>query len=793
MKNGEINFNFHKLQLKESKSKDKGFLCRKHFMTKDFDFDEFEDGLNISGIDNNEENHKITKNSKNNYNKFSINEDFSQELVLDNSQNLDNYNENDLQLIERKLSFESIQFDFTKNNTNCNNNKTNNYKKKIRKEDLNNIPLPIFDCIYCTNEKIVFNNFINKILSDKYLLLTSNYDINNINKLLLNQPFIDKKLLNIIHSNTEYIKDYIPKEKYTNFIKSNKFNNICEMFNSKNKIYFKRKIELIHKKKDFQSRCKNEISKISNYDKCLFNPINSLNNNCEDLNEFVETLPKTSENFNSKKNCPIGSDSNNSINVSIVSLNKNEYSNHITDNNNILEDSFEKIEKKDESANDIEDIDEIMDCLKYDLKRKISKNYIKWEKKYYDIYNPEISSDYDCEDNYQSEQNYELIKNKNLKSSNFINNSYFILNNSSEFDRYNIKDNNNTISVYNNNLENESTNNKYNRKINNDKTYNNINYTNLIEDINVNRSLSLYNIININSYSNQKLKTSSFQKISSLEINKNKKTYKKTSFIRNNKSINYSKNKKNSLKFITSQQNYSLSNNNSTNYITKNSIYYKSNNSIKPKKYINGQKKKEIPCYFPKKNNKKLKLEKNNKIIKSKKVYNYLNNLYLSYLTKEKSNHYKYNNKYQKNIKYKRPKKKINKNLKFYLFDLKHNKKKINANSKNNNINYKNNTNYFLDKKNFKIKNSYNVKNNNNNNNLYNKPFITNKYNKKKFYNNNHPKFNKAYYFFKNNNRLKIMFNELYLNNNYYNGFYNYNNLVEYNNNKYIFNKNNKS
>ena len=185
MKNGEINFNFHKLQLKESKSKDKAFLCKKHFMTKDFDFDEFEDGLNLSGIDNIEENHKITKNSKNNYNNININEDFSQELDLDNS------NENESQLIERKLSFESIQLDFIKNNINCNNNENNNFKKKITKEDLNNIPLPIFDCIYCTNEKVVFNNFINRILADKYLLLTSKYDINNINKLLLNQPLID--------------------------------------------------------------------------------------------------------------------------------------------------------------------------------------------------------------------------------------------------------------------------------------------------------------------------------------------------------------------------------------------------------------------------------------------------------------------------------------------------------------------------------------------------------------------------------------------------------------------------
>ena len=64
---------------------------------------------------------------------------------------------------------------------NINNNK-DNYKRVRTKDDLDNTPLPIFACLYCTNEKIVFNNFINEILSDKYLLLTSNYDINDLNK-----------------------------------------------------------------------------------------------------------------------------------------------------------------------------------------------------------------------------------------------------------------------------------------------------------------------------------------------------------------------------------------------------------------------------------------------------------------------------------------------------------------------------------------------------------------------------------------------------------------------------------
>ena len=47
--------------------------------------------------------------------------------------------------------------------------KINLVKPKITKNDLNTIPLPIFDCIYCANEKIVFNHLINEKFSLKYL------------------------------------------------------------------------------------------------------------------------------------------------------------------------------------------------------------------------------------------------------------------------------------------------------------------------------------------------------------------------------------------------------------------------------------------------------------------------------------------------------------------------------------------------------------------------------------------------------------------------------------------------
>ena len=76
-------------------------------------------------------------------------------------------------------------------------------RPKIKKEDLNNIPLPIFSCIYCSNEKVSFNHKINKILEEKYLLLTSVYDLKKIDKLILK-----KNIKNSVVDNMEYFKKY---------------------------------------------------------------------------------------------------------------------------------------------------------------------------------------------------------------------------------------------------------------------------------------------------------------------------------------------------------------------------------------------------------------------------------------------------------------------------------------------------------------------------------------------------------------------------------------------------------
>ena len=63
-----------------------------------------------------------------------------------------------------------------------NEKKTN--KNKITKEELNNIPLPIFSCIYCCNEKISFNHLSNEIISNKYLFQTSIYDLKQLDILI---------------------------------------------------------------------------------------------------------------------------------------------------------------------------------------------------------------------------------------------------------------------------------------------------------------------------------------------------------------------------------------------------------------------------------------------------------------------------------------------------------------------------------------------------------------------------------------------------------------------------------
>ena len=381
MKNDEFDLKLHNEQ--KNKTKSKQFLSKKHFLKNDFDIDEFEDGLNVSIIENIEENLEITKSSKNNYNNISFDEDFSDEL--------DNFSEEESQSNKKKLSIgsQSIQLDF--NNINYEKPMKKNYKKKKTKEELDNTPLPIFNCIYCTDAKIVFNHYINNYLSDNYLFLTSIYDMSCLNKLIINQPLIDngeenEKLLNLIVKNTEYLIKYVPKEFNESYFKSSLFKNLCMKNSLENSKQIKQNIinNITNQRKEIFLKGNNKISN-NNNNKYLFNTTSTFVNNLTLGNENIETFSKYY--INTNISC-------NSINFIYLSMNNNECITINNKENNILHIIEENIEKKEENNNCFEDKDELIDIIKFDLK-KISKNDIKWDNECYNIWEPEIESDFE--------------------------------------------------------------------------------------------------------------------------------------------------------------------------------------------------------------------------------------------------------------------------------------------------------------------------------------------------------------------------------------------------------------
>ena len=199
--------------------------------------DNFEESLNISDIG--EDQGTIPKKEENQI----ITEDFSEDL--------DNIKEDEF--THRKISDYSIQSDEFKNeeiNIEINTNKIKNkrieediskkYTRKITKEELDNIPLPLFSCIYCSNMIIAFKHLSQEIVINKYLFQTSIYDIKDINKLIIYQPLIDKdkkneKLLDVIIKSTEYIYYNYTNENIKNFFKSKNYMDICNSELNNNK------------------------------------------------------------------------------------------------------------------------------------------------------------------------------------------------------------------------------------------------------------------------------------------------------------------------------------------------------------------------------------------------------------------------------------------------------------------------------------------------------------------------------------------------------------------------------
>ena len=382
--------------------------------------DNFEDSLNLSNIGDDQ--CSIPKKEENIFA-----EDFSEDL--------DNIKEDEFS--QRKMSDCSMQSDEFKNeeiNIDVNTNTLSNnlkskmvsediskkFTKKLTREELDNIPLPVFSCIYCSNLTIAVKHLSQEIITNKYLFQASIYDIEDINKLIIYQPLIDRdnkneKLHDIIIKSTEYLFCSYNKENLQNFFSSKNYIDICNNELNNNKKYFTQKIEesIVKRKKDFYFKGIKNIPKNSINNRCLFNSTNSLINNCNALSGFVESIPVNINNYNYNYITNKNNNTNNSnlsLNFNSISLNNNEFGNLCkdvhTNNNNLLVSIVEHIENNNENQNELEDKEEFMDLLELDeekeKEKKISKENISWDKNYYDIWNPDIS---DVEDNDNSENN----------------------------------------------------------------------------------------------------------------------------------------------------------------------------------------------------------------------------------------------------------------------------------------------------------------------------------------------------------------------------------------------------
>ena len=500
--NQEDMFNFDKASEFDAQSKNNEIL------PNNFDAD-----LNISNIinyDNNE--NKEIKNEITMKNENVLNTDKSFDESIENFSKINIANDN-INLEESEIHSEIM----TNNNNDMNDDKKKERKKRT-KEDLNNTPLPIFECLYCTNEKVVFQHFINEIISEKYLLQTSIYDMNDLNKLILNKRLItnnkDEKLLNLVIKNTEYMKVYFPKKIIDEYFKSNIFNSLCIKIETDINRLFKHKIEdsIVRKKKDFYFKGINKIPKNSMNNKCLFNSTNSLINNFNALSGLVEPVQANNVNNNIKNNNTIGTCSNNSINFNSLSLNNNEFNCYCKDNNNMLDYIVEKIEKNEESVNYVDDKDLIIDFFKFDLSRKINNKDIKWDNKIYDIWNPEINSDFDENDDIdENDYNINKISNETKNHSinmniNNINNKCLVLNKnignkSVGIIKYGKNKGKNLIFTFNKKKGQSKTKTNNSKNISNNINDNPEKQININQSNNINSNISNDNTLNSNSHS----------------------------------------------------------------------------------------------------------------------------------------------------------------------------------------------------------------------------------------------------------------------------------------------------
>ena len=391
----------------------------------------------------------------------------------------ENFLESNLKLseIESKendtIKFESISsinnLDFLNSNNKIENSGINLKinKKKLTLKDLDNIPLPIFSCIYCSNDKISFNHLINSNLSNKYFLQTSIYDMKILDKIIKTKYNVDNweknsPLKDIVIRNTEFMSRYYNKSDLKGIYKIQVIKTIYEKNKIKNNksIIQKLKAKSLRKRNREFNLTKSNSNRIffSNDYKPSFQKPN--NNSSTFINDNLNTNKNSLTNTNcvsSSPNRALSMSSNNNINDNI-NVNNNNI-NFVFNQNNMMKCIIEKIERNEES--ECESEEKFIDILdnQINLIRKINKNNIKFEDKYYDIWNPEITliNNEDNDEKNQKNKNYLIEKNNKIKKIlNIIHKKkkLYKINYNKNKDYYQNKNNENNI-IKINNYENE--------------------------------------------------------------------------------------------------------------------------------------------------------------------------------------------------------------------------------------------------------------------------------------------------------------------------------------------------
>ena len=237
-------------------------------------------------------------------------------------------------------------------------NDINNYEKR----DLNKIPLPIFDCIYCANEKVAFNHLIKEEFFFKYLYNAEKEDIYLIEYLIENNLTYIENDTNIKIKET--LNKSINMNKLKNLVKIilNNTENISKYYNiNESKRFLKQKRK--RDKYDYDYNDKTQQFEFNFEEKKYGTEIGLFEDDSFDKNDSSEKINKITQNIIQNSN------------EDIQKLDKRTEENLCNKLNDIV---F------------INDDNKLFDDDSIDLTRKINWKDIKFEEKPYNIW--EINS-----------------------------------------------------------------------------------------------------------------------------------------------------------------------------------------------------------------------------------------------------------------------------------------------------------------------------------------------------------------------------------------------------------------